>query len=425
LRSRQAQQPILPLSSESGEAVGYLHTYRPKHDLHLLYIDGLSAGKTTNGTLDTQDLLLLNLTSNPSEPHGPMGGEMARAQGLCELAATQWQGRIDGFVRLEGGFEVILCDFGEHLKLLDVLAVPPQEGGARGPMGGWEYTKAVASRYHGIGGGRVRLDYDAFVSVYAAGVQGLWDGEVNSDVRMPRLTNVAPADLVRLREEVTRMVFAKDWGKEDGRDWQAVADMAVTRYSAPLAHLFSTPDYREDKDALAAYLKSVLRPFINAKERNATRETERCVAQIVPPLPSIAVPPGSLPPLAHRAVHTVGTRICDTLLTSLSIATSSTPHSSFSAVYAEHAVELVAELIEWLGWTSWKECGNCADEEVCFIPIWPTGTLEDHKNPKCRGAKEIEGRMGYWGMRGGQPRAGPLTGQSPSGGKKGRKRWAL
>jgi hypothetical protein len=263
------------------------------------------------------------------------------------------------------------------------------------------------------------------VSVFAAGVKGLWEGEVSSDVRMPRLTNVAAAELARIRDDVTELVRVQDWSTQ-GRDWQAVADMAVARYSAPLRHIASTPAYRRDKDALARYLKGLLRPYVgDAQERNATRETQRCVAQIVPPMPDISVPPGSLPPLAHRAIHAVGTRICDTLLTSLSIATSSTPHSSFSAMYAEHAVEVVAELVEWLGWTSWKECGACDDEEVCFIPIWPTGTFEDHAKPKCRGAKEIEGRMGYWGMRGGPPRGKPPAGQSSGDGRKVRAWWKL
>lgn len=348
---------------------------------------------------------------------------MARAQGLCNLAATLWQHRIDGVIRLEGGFELILCDFEAHLERVDVLAVG-RDDKQRGPTGGWEYTKAVASRYHGIGGGRVRVDYEAFVSVFAADVRGLWEGEVTSDVRMPRLTNVAAADLARVRDDVTTVVLAKDWSTQ-GRDWQAVADMAVARYSAPLQHVVTSPAFRRDKEELAQYLKGLLRPFVDAGDRNATRETERCVAQIVPALPSLNVPPGSVPPLAHRAVHAVGKRICDTLLTSLSIATSSTPQSRFSTVYAEHAVELVAELVEWLGWTSWKECGLCGDEQVCFIPIWPTGTFEDHANPKCRGAKEVEGRTGYWGMRRGPSLGKPSADQSSGDGRKGKTWWKL
>lgn len=347
---------------------------------------------------------------------------MARAQGLCELAASTWEGRIDGVIRLEGGFEIILCDFEAHLERTDVVSVETGERG-RGSMGGWEYTKAVASRYHGIGGGRVRVDYDAFVSVYAyPDVKGVWEGDVQSDVKMPRLTHVSPSDLADIKDDVTSLVLRKDWASHPGRDWQAVADMFVQRYSKPLHHITSTHRLRNHKEELAQYLTALLRPFISAGERNATLETARCVAQILPASPSLKVPPGSLPPLAHRTLHTVGTRICDTLLTSLSIATSPTPHSTFSAVYAEHAVEIVAELVAWLGWTSWKECGACGDEQVCFIPIWPSGTFEDHARPRCRGMKEVEGRMGYWGMRGGGPPGGGPPGSKPHG-EVGEKRW--
>ena len=54
----------------------------------------MSAGKTANGTLDSQDCILL-----------------VAAAGLCELAAQEWEGGVDRFVRMEGGFEVVLCEF--------------------------------------------------------------------------------------------------------------------------------------------------------------------------------------------------------------------------------------------------------------------------------------------------------------------------
>lgn len=38
---------------------GYLHTFRTRHDLRLLYIDGVSAAKSDRGTLDLQDVVLL------------------------------------------------------------------------------------------------------------------------------------------------------------------------------------------------------------------------------------------------------------------------------------------------------------------------------------------------------------------------------
>ncbi|KAF2630151.1 hypothetical protein BU25DRAFT_336421 [Macroventuria anomochaeta] len=418
---RQTQQPLTePISTN--EAVGYLHTYAPKHPLHLLYIDGLSAGKTSNGTLDTQDRLLLNLTTG--DVGGPMGGEMARAKGLCDLAATVWEDRIDGILRLEGGFEIILCDFEKHLERTDIVSVTSRGEKGHGPIGGWEYIKAITSRYHGIGNDRVTVDHEKFVSVYAQEVKGLWDNDVQSDVRMPRLTNVSPSDLSKIKDDVTAMILGKDWDEEKGkgRDWQAVADMVVARYSAPLHHITTHSAFQRDKEALAVYLQGLLRPFIDSTARNASKETQRCVSQLLPPLPSLSIPPASLPPLAHRALHTVTTRICDSLLTSLSIATSPTPHSSFSTVYAEHAVEVVAELVQWLNWTSWKECGACGDEEVCFVPIWPMGSAKDHAKPKCRGEKEVEGRMGYWGLRRSAP---PGKGGPHGDGKKGGRWWKM
>lgn len=341
---------------------------------------------------------------------------MVRAEGLCSLASTLWEGNVDGFIRLEGGFEIILCDFEKHLRRVDVVRVSrnEQDRDKGGVMGGWSYLKAITSRYHGIGGGRVRVDYDNFVSVFqydSDRTKGLWDNDVQSDVLMPRLTNVSPSTLVSLRADVTQLILSKDWSAHDRTsDWQATADMLVARYSTPLHHLTSTPLYRTNKPALAAYLTQLLRPFIDTSARNASLETNRCVAQHIPPLPAttLPTPPASLPPLAHRALHAVATRLCDALLTSLSIASSTTPHTDFDAVYAAHGVEVVDVLVEWLGWTSWKECRGCKEEEVCFIPIWPMGSVEDHARPACRGQEEVAGRSGYWGRRerlGGRGRA--------------------
>ncbi|KAJ4344997.1 hypothetical protein N0V95_006034 [Ascochyta clinopodiicola] len=410
---RQVQQPLREADSPDKEPVGYLHTYIPKHPLRLLYIDGLSAGKTANGTLDTQDYLLLNLTTE--EPDGPMGGEQRRAQGLCDLAATIWEDKVDGFIRLEGGFEIILCDFKKHLDRTDVVTVAAREGRGRGPMGGWQYTKAITSRYHGIGGERVHIDYDNFVSVFAYGdVEGLWDNDVRSDHPMPRLTNVSPATLHSIKDDVTSLVLSKNWDSTDskGTNWQATADMLISRYSKPLHHITTHRPFRHNKEDLATYLTTLLKPFIDPRSRNATQETSRCTSQLLPPLPSLSVPPGSLTPLAHRALHAVATRICDTLLTSLSIALTPTENPRFSTAYAARAVDDIDDLVSWLGWSSWKECGTCADEEVCFIPIWPSGTVEDHARPRCRGQREAEARSGYWGSRWGPP---------PGKGKGGRK----
>ncbi|KAF1843994.1 uncharacterized protein K460DRAFT_379025 [Cucurbitaria berberidis CBS 394.84] len=388
-RKAGSQRPLRLQSSNQDAKYGYLHTYVPKNPLRLLYVDGQSGAKTSNGTLDTQDTLLLNMT----DTGGPMGGEFERATGMCNLSSTEWNGKIDGILRMEGGFEIILCDFEKHLERTDVMAMTRE--GKHDPFGGWTYTKAVTSRYFGIGNERVTVDYEDFVSVFAyPNVKGLFDNDVQSDYPMPRLQNVQDSELVHIRSDVTDMILRKDWDKaKEVKNWQAVADEVVQRYSQTLQYLHTNQHFRKDKDALEVYLKTLLQPFIDGTGRNATLETRRCVAQTIPSLASSAQ---SATSLAYRTLYTITHHICDTLLTSLSIVSSPSPPSSFESVSAARSLELVDELVDYLNWTSWKECGTCKYEEVCFIPIWMGGTHEDHANPRCLNEESSRRKYGYW-----------------------------
>lgn len=75
-----------------------------------LYIDGVSAGKMANGTLDSQDCIL--------------------------LAAQEWEGRVGGFVRMEGGFEVVLCEFERRLDVVRIARARGEDGDGDGKEGG-------------------------------------------------------------------------------------------------------------------------------------------------------------------------------------------------------------------------------------------------------------------------------------------------
>ncbi|KAJ0315946.1 hypothetical protein Brms1b_005783 [Colletotrichum noveboracense] len=110
---------------------GYFHTYRANRDLKLLYIDGMAAGKTDMGTLDTQDFLLRGVVDQPKF------GEFERAGDICALVKS-WG--LDGVIRMEIGFESIYCDFTDGLDLVSVLRRPWSEDwvSARGmPMFDW------------------------------------------------------------------------------------------------------------------------------------------------------------------------------------------------------------------------------------------------------------------------------------------------
>jgi hypothetical protein len=118
-----------PVEELYENSAGYLHTYAAVQDLRLLYIDGMSAAKTQKGTLDSQDVLLfINGTVDDSVGRG-LAGEGDRARKACGMAEDDWAGRIDGVLRMEAGFEIILCNF--ERDLLPVRITKVKKSGLR------------------------------------------------------------------------------------------------------------------------------------------------------------------------------------------------------------------------------------------------------------------------------------------------------
>lgn len=401
---------------EEDDSHGYLHTYLPKRNLRLLYLDGQSAAKSDKGTLDMQDIVLLHHnpppkdgSGSPSGPrrssddfkpdpkapgkygksgrkHGNMGGPMSegfRAEHLCAMASHEWESRIDGFLRMEEGFEIILCDFQRDLEVQRITQVKQSSGSDRGPRGpgrdegAFAYYQAVASRFDGIGGGRVRIDYENMLSLFAD-EEAIFFDEKN----LPRVKNES-ATLEPILQRIKTMILSEPNSKErETTNWQATADMIQSRYSNRIAHLSSGA-----LASLEIFKKEIdyaLRPFIDYGFRNAKEEIRRCATQFLTrhPAPS---------DLAAHAVLDVSARICASLT-----------HASEKETL-EEGVKMVRELKEWLAWTGWKKCGDCGVEGVCFVPIWPLGGVEEMREPKCVKGMNETGR-GYWGdMPGGPP----------------------
>jgi hypothetical protein len=122
---------------------GYLHIYRTTRPLtNLVYIDGMSAGKCNMGTLDTQDFLLRNKTNCDDDDHN-------RGLELCALGA-QWG--IEGFVRMEMGFEIIFCEFSDGLVLESARQRPSWDNRSLKGLDQFEVLRGASMRYPGITG---------------------------------------------------------------------------------------------------------------------------------------------------------------------------------------------------------------------------------------------------------------------------------
>ncbi|KAJ5153290.1 uncharacterized protein N7482_009768 [Penicillium canariense] len=380
---------------------GYLHIYATTKDLRLVYIDGMSAAKTTKGTLDSQDVLLFNNTLDDSPKEGQRGpmGESERAKKACEMAENEWDGHIDGVLRMEAGFEIILCAFERGLTPLRITQVksdsrargqggrtndrhagPREDDGKRkGPPhggpghGSSRWMRAVSARYGGIGGNRVSINYENFVTAFSHDLDLFPE-----DSPLPRLGHLPSSELDAVRKELTARILAQD-ATGSPRNWQAITDMIVTRYADELSYLVS--GNFTDAKSLHDHIEILLSPFIDYSARNTSLETERCATQFLP----LETQDSQL--LAARAVHSVAHSVCSTLL------------AAWGEEELDSAVRTIQALIDHLDWTTWKECRGCEVNEICVVPIWPEGTVSDYENPQCREASnpyEGDGES-YWG----------------------------
>jgi len=356
---------------------GYLHIYRTSRPLtKLLYLDGLSAGKTTLGTLDTQDHVLCQDT-NITNPIG----DFKRAECMCSLG---FEYGIDGIVRMEAGFEIILCNFSTSLDFITANQRPKYDAPERVlDSSQFEYIRGVTTRYHGIPAGRVKVDYSSMVSAYFYPLN-----LTNPDAtrpELPRLSVSDPDGLARLRAD-TLDIFPSDSNAEIV-DWQGVVDMIVTRYSDRLQYLAMS---NLTSRAALSEINFLLNTFIDYMDVSIPDASETCSRIFLPSITPLTRSDG----LIYEAILTVTRKICSTLfevrntLLEGDIALDSTVTKPNPAIL---------ELIEYLDWTTWLECGKCAYDEVCWVAIWPWGSVEDHDRPGCVNSENLFSRSGYWG----------------------------
>ena len=387
-RGRYGGQRPLSVGAEDEDRPqleGWLHTYAATRDLRLLYVDGMSAGKTTNGTLDSQSWIIFNDTITGNQ----VQDERKRASEFCRMAREVWDDRLDGLLRMEAGFEIILCSFGRDLQILRADQVKPNKKFLHNPSGPGTgrgngtlhglipdtgpWFRAITARYHGIGGNRVAVDYDHFVTAYTYGLE-LFGGE--SKKYRPRLKHLDSSQLEPIRRDLNTLIMTHDT-TECSFNWQVVADMVVERYAHALKYLASGD--LSTTEQMHETIQRLLDPFFSYPDRNTTVEAERCANQFIP----FAAPTQGT---AARAVRFISQRICWELL-------ETAEETDYDTIMAK-----IQNLVEYLSWTTWKECRGCKDNEICVIPIWPIGIEEDYDHPQCRDEKkpEVEGTK-YWG----------------------------
>ncbi|KAG2083533.1 hypothetical protein BD769DRAFT_621711 [Suillus cothurnatus] len=101
--------------ARGGDGSGWHLTLAATRPLRVLYFDGSSAAKISEGTMDTQDIIAWGEV----QPKRCFD-EPSRIKDLCSWGK---EFGIDGFARMEMDFEVMLCDFTAGVEVVSFLHV--------------------------------------------------------------------------------------------------------------------------------------------------------------------------------------------------------------------------------------------------------------------------------------------------------------
>jgi hypothetical protein len=379
---------------------GYFHTYRAARPLNLVYIDGMAAAKCPLGSLDSQDFILNDWDTR--QPPGGMGGdEIRRARSLCDLA-KEWD--VDGWIRMEAGFEIIYCDFreGAGLDLVSVHGSPwrNETGSSQAPVGGdwirlgaFEWMRAAAERYHGHAQGRLQVDFSGMVSAFAYDVNLTNFDETRPE--LPRIVNSTREERQGIKARLGEVLKERNGRAESSVNWQRVVDDIVSRYSH---RLWILAQANLTADEVRSELATLTYPFLSFPDDALVDDFSSPLARCADhSLSSVTDSREQWTPedhAIHAAARTVSHLVCQALFEMRR-----TIHTSTDASDQEPAVRrtqtIARNLRARLDWTTWKECGRCEDPlALCFVAMFPIGGAEDHFSPRCKLPDDMA--MGYF-----------------------------
>jgi hypothetical protein len=339
----------------------------------------MSAGKTSMGTLDTQDLVLRN---DSYDHNRPVKGDRFRGQKLCDLGA-EWG--IEGFVRMEMGFELLLCDFGVGLELESAIQRPSGKNQSHEKLKQFEVVRGASSRYPGITAQRLSIDYSGMVSAFWYDLNLTNPDPERED--LPRLPTTNRAGLARVQADL-KIAFDESRARGGlGNDWQGVVDMIVTRYSDRLQLM---AEKHTSGETILLHIAVLLNLHIDYGNFDVSTAIDKCSKHYL----TIAVPQTTADYMIYEALLAVMTKICSTLFYVRDLLVEEGEITDSSAL--DESKSALNILIKYLGWATWRECGKCEYDEVCFVAIWPWGSTEDHEHPRCMKEDLLSTRHGYW-----------------------------
>ncbi|EEB90012.1 hypothetical protein MPER_11839, partial [Moniliophthora perniciosa FA553] len=372
--------------------------------LNVLYFDGSSAAKMRGGSLDVQDLLLWGERKDDKA-----FSESERLEELCKWVKQKGLG-LDGFVRMEMDFEVMLCDFSPKGGLETVSfarlanGAPPSTTSPNFSaiqIEGSEEALAQSEHNHFPGETRIHLDLTRMVTLYDTGLapslvapRAAAAKEYGRWGHRAALPGIDPANVVAFRKRVEEAVKLGNKPQASGVDWVAMMNVIVKRYGTrleTLRYLLEMKPVADDWSDLArkafTQLDIMLTPYIpyDARSLNETSEAsavyEMCGTSHTSYIGRRALRSMTKSErMLFSAIQETTKEICRVLVASWERGASAGISPKYQAygerIGDEELLEIwrndVLGLMDWLDWSIWVRCPpTCGDEESCYLPTWP------------------------------------------------------
>ncbi|KAG2352831.1 hypothetical protein BDR07DRAFT_801102 [Suillus spraguei] len=376
--------------------------------MKVLYFDGSSAVNLLEGTMDTQDLVAWS----KMKPEW-VKNEMQRIMDLCEWGQKYG---VNGFVRMEMNFEVMICNFTSYMEVVSFLNLesprlvhgpptnPPED--PNNAHHAFELMHSTSSREIYPGETRIILDFSGLVSFYdTALVPSLVSQRVGLERWDHRVAGISSGDIDRVRDRLAQ-VLVRPPVTTSGIDWKTVLRVVVDRYASRLEMMEYLLNMTLDDRSIFNHaqqvqrrLRTVLLPYTvfaarpsnlnasgNATSSWAAPVFRECATSHTA---SIAAHGATLmlsdsERLLLQAVRETTREICRiiTKMWASGMMVGVDPfyppeqHPEVDLIHTlmDEWKEDVSRLISWLDWSVWVKCRPaCSIEEMCYLPTWPFG----------------------------------------------------
>lgn len=403
LPEKQDQEPLLKRGFP-WRGISYFHTFRNTKPLDkVIFLDGASAAKSTTGEMDQQ--LILSRQKNIND----RVNEYDAAEKICKWGK---EFGLQGIIRLEIGFEMILCDFHTDIELVssiilnnitELAHLPYEKPIAKTPleqkeeklidewssMRGYEHLRAGAAVDHGDQ--RIKLDFSKMVTP----LNQTW---INADPYKRRIHNLTDSLKENIIKEIsTNLREPADPFKKT--DWQLLTNQFEVKFGPMLTllngtlNVFKTDNESNIEQALentAVEISKITFNFVRRysddnikdakeKERRALKDAVQDYVHLTSPLVTKA--DNLLYSSVHRVAHDVISSIFDLFYTAREILEivynelSEKRTDDLKIALLKQQTALV-ELLSALRWSIFTRCSQtCSWDEICYTPTWGPGPL--------------------------------------------------